>query len=45
MTQKERNRCIEEQKKMLFATAKYITQKDYSTGWRHSRMCCACYEI
>ncbi len=32
MTQKERNRCVEEQKKMLFATAKYITQKDYKNA-------------
>ena len=32
MTQKERTKCIETQKKMLFATAKYITPKDYENA-------------
>lgn len=32
MTQKERNRCVEEQKKMLFEKTKYVTQKDYENA-------------
>ena len=32
MNKKERTRHVEKQKKMLFATAKYITQKDYENA-------------